>query len=113
MNKRNHLPWIVSVAVLVILAATGCAGKGKQLPMAEQIVVAAAPSSGINGEALAKGRSLAVTECVSCHRFFWPQEYAPEAWMRIARRMGRLASLTSAQIDNLELYLVEASRISR
>ncbi len=99
---------LLVVALLVATMLTGCATISGTALTSEQMA-----AQGIDEMAMRRGRAIAVTSCAECHRFYWPREYSPEEWPGIARDMGGQASLSKAQIANLELYLVESSRTTR
>jgi len=56
---------------------------------------------------------LAVTECTTCHRFFFPYEYPAAIWPSLMRNMGREANLSNRQIGDVTRYMVAASRLTR
>jgi len=107
------------LAVIMLAAApfaavfVGCASVSGSLPTAEELADRAVLPAGAEVSALARGRALAVTKCTGCHRFYWPYEYAPQRWSRIARKMSKLASLSERQTDDLEAYFLAASRAAR
>jgi uncharacterized protein with PIN domain len=63
-------------------------------------------AQGADEAALRRGRALAMTECTECHRYYWPHEYSAEQWRGIVKKMGKRASLSSAQTEAVELYFV-------
>lgn len=64
-------------------------------------------------EAIARGRSLAVAHCASCHRFYQPREYPPEAWPGIVRSMAELTPVTADELLDIARYYVDAARRSQ
>ena len=105
---------VVLVAALTFAAGmSGCAAARPPLPTAEELSSAGALSKGADPEALRRGRAVFVTECAACHRLFWPNEYSPEQWRAIVRRMAGRASLSGDQAADLELYLKAASRAGK
>ncbi len=108
---KTVLPRSVCYFTAVAFAAGvfNCATNRGSLPTAEQLV--GHPLADVTQlETFRYGRSLAVTECATCHRFFWPHEYPPTEWPQIIRNMGRRASLDEAQINALTDYFVSASQ---
>ena len=79
--------WIVAAALVL----AGCAAGGsRSMPLAEQLV---SEEGGRDLETLERGRALTVTECNMCHRQYWPSEYSPRQWARVAKTMGGKANL--------------------
>jgi hypothetical protein len=102
-NARN------AILLLVALGLAACAIASRSLPLPEHLIRQDVASAELNLEALRKGRALAVTECMDCHRFFWPEEYTPSEWREIIRRMAPLSSLTKEQAMDLARYMEAAS----
>jgi uncharacterized protein with PIN domain len=102
--QKNDLQRKFAVAVLLFLAATsflGCATTSEPVLTSEQMA-----ARGIDEAAMRRGRALAMTECTECHRYYWPHEYSVEQWRGIVKKMGKRASLSKSQIEDLELYFV-------
>jgi mono/diheme cytochrome c family protein len=78
------------------------------LPTAEQLVAAGEYPGDGDIDSLARGRALAVTQCIGCHRFFWLHEYSPQAWPGWVRNMGNQQFLTRQQIGEITRYMVAA-----
>ena len=55
-------------------------------------------------------RTLSITECVGCHRTYWPREFSPNQWSDITQNMGARASLTTPEIKALRSYFMAAAR---
>ena len=105
MNKR--LRSLVSGACMTIfLALIGCASI-KRMPVADEVV---GQEEEADVESLRRGRTLAVIECSTCHRNYWPEEFSPNQWSDIAQNMGRRANLTGPQTQDLRAYLMAAAR---
>lgn len=105
-------PFVNVATVLALLAAAGMAGgvagcvAGKtSIPTIEEMSAAGTLPKGSDLDALRRGRTISVTECVACHRLFLPNEYSPEEWRGIVKRMAIRASLNERQAVELELYL--------
>jgi hypothetical protein len=106
--RKNTLirKYTVAFAALVITAIfLGCVATPDAPMTSEQMA-----SQGVDETALRRGRALATTECAGCHRFYWPHEYSPEQWPRIIGKMGKRASLSSSQAEDVSLYFVTTSR---
>ena len=97
----------------VVTAFIGCTTSTGMLPMPEQLTARGAIEESTDTGALRRGRALAVTECASCHRFYWPHEYTPGQWSTIAEQMGSLMSLSESQAKDLKLYFMAASRAAQ
>lgn len=110
-------PFLRMAMVLALLAAagvaggfSGCAAGKASIPTADELGAAGALPGGADPDALRRGRVVLVTECAACHRLFWPNEYSPEQWRPIVKRMAGRASLSGGQAADLLLYLSTASR---
>ena len=99
----NRTHWIATAALAVL---AGCAAGSRSLPPAERLVT---EEPGRDLETLARGRALTVTECSACHRQYWPSEYTPQQWAKLARTMGGKADLGRTDRQALERYLVAAA----
>lgn len=97
---------ISGACLLALLALIGCASI-KRMPAADEVETR---PEGPDRETLRRGRALAVTECAGCHRIYWPEEFSPNQWSDIAQNMGRRASLTTSQTEDLRAYLMAAAR---
>jgi hypothetical protein len=93
---------LAALGVAAVLA--GCATSAGTLPTPGQL------ASGADMASLRRGRALAVTDCTSCHRLYWPREYQPDEWPRIVREMAGLMSLSKTQVRDLTLYFRAASQ---
>jgi len=60
---------------------------------------------GTDKESYLRGRSLVMTECINCHRFYSPDEYSPEEWKKIISRKKQRLSLSEDQEKDINLYL--------
>ncbi len=105
-----------TAGLTVILSGCGDVDLRWALPTADELAMAdSGPGQRRTPDtaSLWRGRIVAVTECVGCHRMYRPGEYTPGQWGALARRMGKRASLSRQQIADLEAYLAEASRYVR
>jgi mono/diheme cytochrome c family protein len=100
------------MAMEIALTIVGCSTPNGFVEV-NQLVGRGMVAPGADVEALHRGRALAATECMGCHRIYWPNEYAPTEWPAIVRKMGARSSLSESQIRDLELYLVAASQTAR
>lgn len=118
MNIRLGKAYLLLLAALGValvggLGISGCAQMPTMLPTPAQLAAAGSFPEGGDAASLARGRALAQTQCLGCHRFFWPHEYAPQAWPPLVRNMGNQNFLTRQQIDDITHYMVAASRATR
>lgn len=96
--------------VLLSLAMQGCASSSYAMPTGEQLKILGVVEANADTKSINKGRALAMTKCMGCHRQYWPKRYSSHRWPKLAKDMGRRASLTSSQIEDLSAYLVAASK---
>jgi mono/diheme cytochrome c family protein len=116
MKRRNGAlsAGIFIVAVLALAAGiAGCAAGKTSIPTAEDLHAAGALPRGADLDALRRGRAILVTECAACHRLFLPDEYSPERWRGIVKRMAGRASLAEDQAADLLRYLSAAGRAGK
>ena len=108
-------PYLCMVLVIASLAAgfSGCAGTRAALPTPEELAASGVLPKEADAEALRRGRAVFVTECAACHRLYWPNEYSPEQWHGIVKKMAGRASLSGSQSADLDLYLSVASRLRK
>lgn len=115
-QQRGSSPMCISVLGLALtmgLGFAGCANLPSLLPTETQLVAARAMPETAPCDAIRRGRALAVTQCVGCHRFFFPYEYPPNAWPALIHDMGNKALLTRRQVGDVTRYMVAASRATR
>jgi len=116
MKRRNGALFagIFLVAVVALAAGVaGCAAGKASIPTAEDLYATGALPRGADLDALRRGRAILVTECAACHRLFLPEEYSPERWRGIVKRMAGRASLAEDQAADLLRYLSAAGRAGR
>ena len=99
----------IFIGVLVCSIFLACGTHNALLPTAEQLAASGGIPDGPNTDALKSGRALALTECVACHRFFYPGEYSPEEWNEIIQNKAKRLSLGKEQTADISLYLQTAS----
>lgn len=109
----HHIYILIIVAATAAVVAAACATSSGSLPTAEQLLHPVQAGADENTEALNRGRALLVTQCATCHRLYWPREYSPEEWEGIIRKMGRSASLSKGQIEEIQAYMRLASLSER
>lgn len=112
MKDKKNVPAVrtlLLVGVLMVAAIAGCVTADRYLPTADELIARGAASANADRSALQRGRTLAITECAQCHRFFWPDEYSSSEWREIVRRMAPLSSLGANQSADLELYFIASS----
>ncbi len=114
MRKHFFLNrYCLALWLAAIIFPVACASYSQRLPLAEELLEKGAGDADRNLESMRRGRALAVTECTSCHRFFWPDEYPPEAWRGIISTMATRLSLTERQAEDVQQYFMSASRATR
>ncbi len=99
----------IFIGVLLCAIFVACKTLPGLLPTSEQLLKSGCASEWIDKDSLAKGRVLAVTECVGCHRFYFPKEYTSEQWDRIIRKKAKRLSLSKEQMADINLYFQAAS----
>jgi mono/diheme cytochrome c family protein len=100
---------LISIAIAVAVISIGCATSAGRLPPPEQLMSQNSAGQSNDPAALKRGRALVVTECAACHRFYWPDEYSPQEWEKIIRKMGKLASLSESQVEDIQTYMKAAT----
>ncbi len=93
----------------VLLA--GCGAPSMSLPTAEQLV-AHEVAGNVDPGTLKRGRALALKDCSNCHRFYYPEEYPPQAWPKIIRSKGKRLLLNRKQTEELLHYFQLSSKAS-
>ena len=88
---------------MILAAFTGCApkiGASGKAPVATP----AESVKPFRQDAVRKGKQLAATNCIACHRFYFPKEYSPKQWDVILERKRDRLSLTQGQLESLAAY---------
>ena len=111
-TSRHYLLKTMAVLAVSSLAAMlqNCATTSWSMPTAERLVELGIVEPDADLKSPNRGRVMAIMDCRECHRQYWPQEFTPKRWPRLAHNMGRLASMRKDQIDDLRSYMVEASK---
>jgi mono/diheme cytochrome c family protein len=104
---------ILGLALAMGFGFVGCADMPTVLPTEAQLTATGSLAEGTPADSLWRGRALVVTHCMSCHRFFFPYEYAPHAWPALISDMGGRAGFTQRQIGDATRYMVATSRATR
>ena len=97
------------VFVLGAAACVACAALNPTLPSSTTL----SEESGVDSAVLDRGRATWTRECATCHRTYWPHEYAPDRWKSLGPDMGDRAGLGPEEIGELTEFLVTASRHAR
>jgi hypothetical protein len=101
-----------NLLLVVLLTVTGCVSLSQMtMPTAEEL--ADCVSYSVDLGALKSGREIAILDCTDCHRTYWPAEFPPQAWSGILDKMGRRASLSEIEIQEVKLYFATVSEFSR
>lgn len=102
--------WLRLLPVLaVVLHGAACVGN-RYMVLPEDLVTMDAEIEDQDVGSLRRGMVISQTECVACHRIYWPVEFSADRWQGIARKMGRRAGLDRHQVADLTFYLQVASR---
>lgn len=96
-------------ALVISLSFVLMAGCASRMPLANTLTEGAELEAS-EVDQLAWGRTVAITQCFSCHRQFWPDEYSPREWRPLAKRMGQRAFLSKSEESALRAYMATASR---
>lgn len=105
----RHAAAFAVLAVAGSLVA-GCLTTGRSMPTARQLVDGGIVEAQADLDTLHRGRALAMTACIECHRQYFPQEYHPNRWPFLAQEMGEMSNLRPDQIRALRAYMVAASK---
>jgi len=96
---------IASIGILLIFAfLKGCTTTGTVQPKSEPTAIVAEGSNPEVTASIKRGRILATTECMECHRYYRPNEYSKKDWIPIVVKMGKRASLSGKQINDLQRF---------
>ena len=102
--------WLRLLPVLVVaLQCAACVGN-RYMVLPEDLVTMDAKIENHDVGSLRRGMVISQTECVDCHRIYWPAEFSADRWQGIARKMGRRAGLDRRQVEDMRFYLQSASR---
>ena len=114
-THRMTVQHFAAVAALFVAASViaGCLTTQNAMPTAQQLVDMGLVDADADVQALHKGRALAMTACIECHRTYFPQEYHPARWPHLAEEMGEMSNLRPDQIRALRAYMVAASKTAR
>ena len=96
-------PLALSVSVTVVLVLLGCSATRNGS-------VALPPSpSGVellfSGEEIGSARTLCLTKCVKCHKFYDPAKYDDAKWAKWMNKMNKKAKLKEPDAELLGRYL--------
>lgn len=107
-NKRMKW-WRLLPALILMLHCAACVGN-RYMVLPEDLVSMDVELKHGDVDSLRRGMVISQTECVECHRIYWPAEFPPERWQGIARKMGKRAGLDRGQVEDMRFYLQSASR---
>ena len=99
----------IFMGVLMCSIFLACGTYTVSLPTPEQLAASGDIPKGLDTDALKRGRALAMTECVGCHRLFYPGEYSPEEWKRIIQKKVKRLPFGKEQIEDISFYYTTAS----
>jgi hypothetical protein len=109
-NKFNHLKSLLLFA-LVLLLFIACETSQKTMPTYTAVMQHSGGKARIDQEAFNRGRAIAITDCASCHRHFYPGEYTPDEWESIIKSMSKRTSLDAEQTEDTVLFFKTSSHI--
>jgi hypothetical protein len=92
----------------LLLATGGCASRLPP-PTEADALRASVRWPGTTVATLARGRSLYIDHCSSCHALHRPTELPPSAWPRIVQEMEQRSKLDADTAATLIRYLVVAA----
>jgi mono/diheme cytochrome c family protein len=104
--KENIMPRTAFIFITLFLfaALAGCAPK--IAPPGKAPAGTLSPTAEVTeSSAIKRGKQLAVTKCIACHRFYFPKEYSPNEWDMIIEQKRNRLSLTQSQVDSLAAFL--------
>lgn len=87
-----------------IVLIAGCSFNTASPPKAKVFKSPARLYKAVDAEKFQEGRTLAVTRCAQCHRFFYPNEFSKEEWRKILNRKAQRLALRQRQVESLKLY---------
>ena len=105
MNERLRV-LLVGSFLLFAVTLIGCTAL-QRMPVADEVVP---HGEGTDLDTLRLGRAIVVTECVGCHRTYWPGEFSARQWGDIAQNMSNRVGLTTPQTQAVRNYLEAAAR---
>ncbi len=105
MNQRLRFSLAGSL-LLFAVTLIGCTAMHR-MPVADEVVP---HGEDADLDTLRQGRAIVVSECVGCHRTYWPGEFSPRQWNDIAQNMSNRVGLTTPQSQAVRSYLMAAAR---
>ena len=100
--KKFLLFLVINTIGLVMAFLLACQTTPASMP-----VYSSQLNAGVDAAAYNRGRNLALTDCASCHRIYYPKEYTAAEWKRIMPPMGKRASLSAEDVEDLLIYYTE------
>jgi hypothetical protein len=97
--------WLAAVIVLI----AGCSLDTASPLKSDVFNSPARPHTVVDEEKFQEGRTLAVTRCAQCHRFFYPTEFSKEEWRKILNGKARKLTLSHRQVESLKLFFQASS----
>jgi hypothetical protein len=81
---------------------------GPDLNAIPEVTPKMAMEMGTTQQQLQHGRSIYMAHCNKCHERVPPAKIDPEAWREVLPHMSQNAHLNSAQLADLQIYLIAA-----
>ena len=99
---------LLNTAVAFALSSILVVSCGPDLNAIPEVTPNMAMEMGTTQQQLQHGRSIYMAHCNKCHERVPPAKIDPEAWREILPHMSKNAHLTSAQLADLQIYLIAA-----
>lgn len=93
----------LSASVAVVIVFLGCSAT-----RSGSVALPPSPSGAellFSGEEIAIARTLCLTKCVKCHKFYDPAKYDDAKWHKWMTKMNKKAKLKETEADLLGRYL--------
>lgn len=92
-------------ALFTLLSIVSC---GPDLEAIPAVTDTMAKEMGVEKSQLQRGRNLYMAHCNQCHERVKPAKIDPEYWREVLPHMSQNAKLNSAQLQDLQTYLIAA-----
>jgi hypothetical protein len=99
-----------SLAIVLGLLVSACAGGAIPHPNEASVSWARAEWPGSSRQSLEQGRELYVARCSGCHTLHEPRSYRAERWRDVVGVMAPRARLSPSESDLVLRYLLTMSR---
>ncbi len=96
---------ILTVCASLWLLAVGCATRLPNPSAAPPVLPAGGGAPLLTDEQVTAARTLYVSKCTSCHKYYPPAKYSEAEWNSWMRKMSRKAKLKPSDEETLRNYL--------